>query len=294
MSKHPLYIFVHIPKTAGLTFRYHIRKNLKEEEYLLLAHTLFGYESYPPPDYKKHKSKVFKYMSELSEERKSKLKIIFGHYVPYGVHEYFDRPCRYITFVRHPVKRMISDYNYKVMLYHKSQKRGKEVDIVNQSLLIHNKVPSFFDWWRRYYDTKTRFSTSTMFRFLKDLGYGNYVDNIINKFYFIGLTSKFNEDFLYLSHLLAINRYFLSKNKSKKIFRGGKDTRLADEIYFKNNKDFEILEKSVYQNEKYKLRRNGFHEIVRKKKLRRILTLPFSQFIFAFKDSIKIVLGDRL
>lgn len=36
---------------------------------------------------------------------------ISGHF-PYGLHEYFSRPCKYVTLIRHPLERELSDANF--------------------------------------------------------------------------------------------------------------------------------------------------------------------------------------
>lgn len=39
---------------------------------------------------------------------------VSGH-MPYGIHRHFKRGCEYITFLRHPIDRLVSFYNYVVM-----------------------------------------------------------------------------------------------------------------------------------------------------------------------------------
>lgn len=35
-------------------------------------------------------------------------------HMPYGLHKHFSRPCDYITFLRHPIDRLVSFYNYVI------------------------------------------------------------------------------------------------------------------------------------------------------------------------------------
>lgn len=53
------------------------------------------------------------YLANLSPAEKNRMKFIVGHSTYMGVHEHFPgRPFRYFTFIRNPVSRMRSLYNY--------------------------------------------------------------------------------------------------------------------------------------------------------------------------------------
>lgn len=288
MNNKPLYIFVHIPKTAGLTFRYHIRKNFSEEKYLLLAHTLFGLKSYPPPDYQEYKEKVFKYLSNLDNKRKNRLTILFGHYVPHGVHKYFDRPYKYITFVRNPIKRVVSAYNHKLTKYHLARKQEKDTFYVERSLFVKKRIPNFEEWFDYYYSTSRKYSTKTMYEFLKNLGYGNEIEEMIEKFYFIGITKKFQNDFLYLCKKLGINKHFLSKNKSIKFFKL-KDNKIKQKIATENIMDIDLYTQALEFNKLFKKEHPTYDDFTSINKIKRILVLPISQLFLAPKDTFKLL-----
>ncbi|TKJ17512.1 hypothetical protein CEE44_03175 [Candidatus Woesearchaeota archaeon B3_Woes] len=106
MSKEPLYIFIHVQKCAGTTIRKHIEINLKKDNYLLL--TIRG-----KPVFERTKENTENYLRSLNKKQKDKIKIIFGHGAYYNLHKFFpDRKARYITFLRNPVDRTISQYNF--------------------------------------------------------------------------------------------------------------------------------------------------------------------------------------
>lgn len=108
-KKHFVYIMLHIPKTAGTTFHYHICNNFEESE------IIFVYEStryYNKPPYYFTQKKVKNYLKSIPNEKKDKIKIVLGHDVYMGIHKNFNRPERYITFLRNPVDRTISFYNH--------------------------------------------------------------------------------------------------------------------------------------------------------------------------------------
>lgn len=297
-----LYIFLHIPKTAGLTFRYHIEKNLKRHERLLINLDNFGIrKEFPGLNYQKYKSFADKYFSSLSENKKNKIKVIYGHYVPYGIHKHFKKPARYITFVRNPVARTVSIYNDKRRHYEKNMHvSGIRRNIIN-TFLINGRLPSFVKWLEVKYpadNAKGQFLTMT--GFLKMFGYlvkggvnKKLISSALDKFYFIGLTDKYGEDSLYFYNKLGINIYFKNKNVSTKYFDIDKNKHLLLKIMKKNKLDQIIFEEAVKKNKDFKKKNKDFFVIVEKKRKMRKIILPFTQTFFAPKDTLKFLLGQN-
>ena len=105
-NKKPLYVFLHVFKCAGSSIRKHVEDNFDEGEFFLT----YGYES---PFLIKRKG-IKKYINSLTNKQKNKLKIILGHTSYYGIHKLFpNREVRYVTFLRDPIKRAISHYNFR-------------------------------------------------------------------------------------------------------------------------------------------------------------------------------------
>jgi len=94
-DKDILYIIIHIHKTGGTTLKSHIRFNFKKEEILLLYRNI-------NPDFVK-KDGVENYINSLPLEKREKIKVIIGHGAYWGLHELFQKPCRYVIFFRNPV-----------------------------------------------------------------------------------------------------------------------------------------------------------------------------------------------
>ncbi|RMF44311.1 MAG: hypothetical protein D6755_09305 [Anaerolineae bacterium] len=90
-------IFLHIPKTGGITL------------YQILEH------NYPPQSmwkvYPDSWDDLRGQVQALSPQRRAGLRLLTGH-IPYGVHTLFERPARYFTILREPVERTLSYYYY--------------------------------------------------------------------------------------------------------------------------------------------------------------------------------------
>lgn len=88
-------VFIHIPKTGGMTVQAMIR------------------DIYRPGELHKINPDVdsIKQYQSLSRDRKDKLKVIYGH-MDYWIHELLPPNSRYVTLMRNPVERVISHYRY--------------------------------------------------------------------------------------------------------------------------------------------------------------------------------------
>jgi hypothetical protein len=92
-------IFVHPPKTAGSTL-----SRIMDWEYSPLQvcniDSRFYYWS-------------FQRVSGWPKKRLAKMKLFKGH-MPFGLHEFIPQPTTYITILREPIKRTISEYYYRL------------------------------------------------------------------------------------------------------------------------------------------------------------------------------------
>ncbi|MGE7760009.1 sulfotransferase family 2 domain-containing protein [Peribacillus sp. NPDC097895] len=95
MSEYHLDIFMHIPKTGGMTLNEIFKKQYKLSE-------IYDHDSF---------QKKMMNMDELTEVEKRNIKAITGHYF-YGIHQEFSRPFNYFTMLRDPVDRVISSYYF--------------------------------------------------------------------------------------------------------------------------------------------------------------------------------------
>jgi hypothetical protein len=93
----PTVLLMHIPKAAGTSFRDAIGTNF------LLSEIAYLYPSAP--------GFLVKDLRELSLEQLRVLRLIIGHF-QFGIHEFLPQTSEYITIVREPGARVLSQYRY--------------------------------------------------------------------------------------------------------------------------------------------------------------------------------------
>jgi hypothetical protein len=103
-------IFVHIGKTAGSTFNFLIENRFYPGNSFgaydnNLGHHLRSSTGVYEP------ATVYEHVREREIERGRPFGFLPGH-MRFGLHAYLERPAKYVTFVRDPVERVISAYNY--------------------------------------------------------------------------------------------------------------------------------------------------------------------------------------
>jgi hypothetical protein len=89
-------VFLHIPKTAGSTLSTALVMSYPQRRTIRL-----DLINRPAADIE----------TAVASEKLRDARLIRGH-LPYGIHRYVPRPCRYVTVLREPVARAISDYRF--------------------------------------------------------------------------------------------------------------------------------------------------------------------------------------
>lgn len=103
MEKRTL-IFLHIPKTGGTTFRV-----LLEKEYGLASDK--NWEKGVCHLYATHGN--FNIWDLAYKCKAVKPEVLVGHFT-YGIHRIFDGLCDYVTILRNPVDRIVSNYTWAI------------------------------------------------------------------------------------------------------------------------------------------------------------------------------------
>lgn len=95
VTENDLFVFTHIPKTAGTTF-----KRLLERQFRASQMPKIG------PDYQASVDQI----KSLSTQDKDRVRCLSGH-LPFGIHQYFPKKTlHYVGFVRDPIDRAVSEY----------------------------------------------------------------------------------------------------------------------------------------------------------------------------------------
>lgn len=106
MSDHPLWLFFHLPKTGGTTFKTHLERYLSWDEQLV------EFSNWGRRYRAKHGRSEF---AARPPEERSKAVVLGGHQLQYGAHRMVpgNREARYVTFLRDPAERCVSLYNFR-------------------------------------------------------------------------------------------------------------------------------------------------------------------------------------
>jgi hypothetical protein len=95
----PIVLFLHLPKTAGVTLRQIVVRNYRPHSVETVS------------DIVGHREPALPTLPEIDEAVSEETQIIQGHMV-FGWHTVLPRPATYFTFLREPVERVISQYHH--------------------------------------------------------------------------------------------------------------------------------------------------------------------------------------
>jgi hypothetical protein len=248
----PLYIFAHLQKTAGSTFRKHVRAAFAPEE---LLEIYLGGEL-------KNQEAIERYMHSLTPERKAKTKMILGHHVYFGIHRLFPKEPRYIIFLRNPVDRTISHYNYCRTDHARGQQNHHPPVVGEDGDILPFRI--WFDRNPRLHNFMTRY----LVRFYRGtISDGEVVEadlqtarEVLGGFYFVGVTERYSEDVLYLYHELGLRKFFGDENISEKHFEA--DEAAIDLIRINCRYDLELYEFARELNARFRSQHKDFQQVV--------------------------------
>lgn len=185
----PVLIFLHIPKTAGTTLNYILEQHYSREE---------RFATFPS---RLHPNGSVEGFKTLPDAEKTRIKVLYGH-MGFGLHAYFPRPAVYVTVLRDPIERVLSQFYHdhrepRSPLY--SAIKSGEMDL--DSYVRHFAVVGEMD------NLQTRMLAGNW-----DLrGYGECTLEMLATakqhlrvhFALVGITERFDEFYLMLCHRLG-------------------------------------------------------------------------------------------
>lgn len=134
------YIFTHIPKTGGTSYRIHFQKHMRDQlDFIHLANKGFKWA----------KEQNLPIYPERSKEERLKAQIIFGHLVNYQTKQLVaSKPVEEVVFFRDPEKWLVSRYN---QMMNNWSRQDKEAMPFIQWLHEVELYSSQFDWFFGHY-----------------------------------------------------------------------------------------------------------------------------------------------
>ena len=196
MKTDPCIVFTHIPKTAGETMGAILEKQC------FPTHIF----SFNMPSVKAHQ----RFMA-LNAKQKKRLKIIKGHW-PYGIHRDLNRPCRYFTFLRDPVARTVSEYNYIT-----SHPASQDYDFITKNKL---SLVDFSMLSKETQNIQAKF-VSGLGRKAVDINLDDllaFAEKALNEdFKFVGIVEQFDRSLILLKEIFDLKDIdYSKKNVGKK------------------------------------------------------------------------------
>ena len=263
--KNKLCVFVHLPKTSGETIKRSVECALPGSAMIRTSFEYFepyfdirtgNTEFYQGAEHFHH------YLNDLSTSQKKQVKILAGHNSYYGIHAWFLQQARYVTFLREPLSRTVSLFNFERMawdLYSSKSAPLNPLEInflkrMQTHFLIDHQIPTFEQWLTERYDATFPFYFS-MTRYLKYLGFPLFAGHagLLQPFHFIGIAETHEEDALYVYRQLKIKAADADRNASTSfVCLSNLASPVMDLLIEKNADDLVLYQLAVEKNRLFK------------------------------------------
>ena len=245
-------IFLHIPKTGGTTLHGLLSRNFTEKE-----------QHYVQPDVSRSRAEL----EQLPAAERAQLRLLHGH-MAFGWHALLPTPVTYCTFVREPVDRVVSHYNYV--------KYGSN-HFLTDPIVSHNMTIT--DYVKSGISDEANNGQVRLLSGIEELAqepygkskisYGNNDLELLDRalahiethFSFVGLIERYDESVLLMKHIYHFRHSLYRKSQvGKKNYRGDKPTERDIDVI----KEYNQLDEQLYQ-----CMRQRFEEALKTHPLRR-------------------------
>lgn len=207
-TRHNLGIFVHIPKTGGLTLYWIMNRQYIPQAIFTL-------------DWTKHFDDSVREFVTLPEAQKRTVKILRGH-MRFALHTILPEDSLYFTILRDPVERTISYYHY----VRRSSHHPWYQELHARNMTLQDFVMQVPDWNLDNCQTRFLADEPSWVEFGKcTADMAASAKQNLEKFKIIGLTERFDETLVLLKRAFGWNEpvYFkqnVSSSKQKKLMDG--------------------------------------------------------------------------
>ncbi len=189
-DKKPL-VFVHIPKAAGSTFYQVLNRQYPISR---TVHIEGGLE----------KQTSINNFRKLPDEKRLRLKCVRGH-IPFGMHRWMSPDTTYVTILRDPVKRIVSEYHYvrntpKHFFHSELLSKGISLDDYIQMKVDTNEINIQTRWISGCVDFEALTESQTP---LPSNALELAKENIKSHFSVCGLAESFDESLLLMQKVLG-------------------------------------------------------------------------------------------
>jgi len=211
-------VSIHIPKTAGTSFRNILKNAYGEEEVIRF-------------DISNHQEVTIEEKVLKSKKLSKKIKVIHGHFTYRNLTKTvaLSDNVPIVTWLRDPIKRIVSNY------YYLEEKIIEGLEDVKNGLGILSKLQKTLIEYAR-----VDVNCNRMSKFLKGIE--------LEELAFVGIQEYFDEDLLYLSQLLGLTNIESLKenvtNNPRRVFNEI-NKEVIDEIKELNIEDIELYEKGL-------------------------------------------------
>jgi hypothetical protein len=201
MSRPPV-IFLHIPKTAGTTFHTILRKQYGQS-------STAAVRAFTQEDLKDRLDAL-----KAKTDGAKSLEVVSGHMI-FGAHRHLSSSFRYLTFMREPVSRVISDYYY----VQRTPDHDFYDPVVTESYSLADYVESGITIYTDNVQTRMIAGVG------RDLAFGECTDDVLNQalenldehFAGVGITERFDESITLIQRKLGWSvPMYKTRNRTKK------------------------------------------------------------------------------
>lgn len=287
-----LFLFVHLPKSAGTSLNKHFENRFSSEQKLTLSPEILGVGNDKIKDIL---SKTKHYLKNLPAVQREELCFVTGHQISFGIHKNINQKQPfYFTFVREPAKRVVSIYNYfSDWFLHDLDPDKKDNPLYQQILLIDQKRPEFIDWYQqKFLPNSHNYPNPSSVTFYQNLGFlqkGRITKKTatacFEKFSFVGLTETFSQDSAYLYHLLGVRKFFIKQNSSQQHFSLKKNSQIYAQMKKDLANEYLLYKTAVNAREKFIKQHPKYQQIVNKFQKKQRLLTPITQILFDWPEN---------